>query len=286
MIAHVAEAGEDRGRVVVRLGTPAAASKAALAAAVHVARAFQSEIEAIFIEDPEIHAAAHHDKVRLLSATGRPRALTRSTLASSITHFATAATREVAECASGAGVAFNSQVVRGDTITALSAACAERGPWNIVAFAEAITSAGRAEVLNAALTRVWGTTAFIAAGPTAVWRKGPIVAVIEDIERLTGFVRAAERLAAVTRDEVLLLPAAGDEIAQDWLDSEIRLTLQPGARTRLLERPKLGGGAGVRSEIELLAPRLVLARHGGLAIPAIRTEHALSHLSAPAFILH
>jgi len=286
MIAHAAEAGEDRGRIVVRLGAMVPSSRAALEAAVHVARAFNSEIEGIYIEDPGLEAAVAHDRVRFLSLAGGPNRLPRPRLASGLAHFATAANREVAQAAAAAGVAFKSQIVRGEVIEALSAACAERGPWNIVAFTEAISTPGRAEVLNAALTRVWGTTAFVASGPSAVWRAGPIVAVIEDIERMTGMVRAAQRLAAVSRDEVLLLPAGEDAIAQDWLDSEIRLTLGLAAGTTLLPRPVHGGAAGIRSEIERLSPRMVLARYGGQAIAADGTASALAELSAPVFILH
>ena len=50
MIAHVAQTGEDRGRVVLQLGS-AHPSAIALEAAVRVARAFQSEIESLFVED-------------------------------------------------------------------------------------------------------------------------------------------------------------------------------------------------------------------------------------------
>ena len=53
MIAHVAQAGEDRGRVVLHLqsGHPSAI---ALEAAVRIARAFQSEIESLFVEDEQL----------------------------------------------------------------------------------------------------------------------------------------------------------------------------------------------------------------------------------------
>ena len=50
MIAHVAEAGEDRGRVVLRLGSSGRLSDIALEAAMRVAQAFQSEIESVFVE--------------------------------------------------------------------------------------------------------------------------------------------------------------------------------------------------------------------------------------------
>lgn len=286
MIAHAAEAGEDRGRVVVRLGETAAASHAALAAAVHVARAFRSEVEAIFAEHPDIAAAAAHDRLRIVAPHGGERSVLKAALTIGLNHFATAGARELAGHARSAGVSFSTKVVRDDPIAALSAACVERGPWNIVAFAEPITSPARAAVLNDALARVWGTTAFIATGRLAQWRPGPILAVVEDIERLTGLVRTAERLAALTGEPVLVLPAASDVIGQDWLEGEVALTLAPGAGTTVLPRPAFYGPAAVLSEIERHRPRLVLARHGGQVIPAEGTHAALAALSAPAFILH
>ena len=56
MIAHVASSGEDRGRVVLQLGsrTP---NEVALNAAIRIARAFQSEIESLFVEDQQLGIA-------------------------------------------------------------------------------------------------------------------------------------------------------------------------------------------------------------------------------------
>lgn len=286
MIAHAAEAGEDRGRVVVRLGETAASSPAALAAAVHVARAFRSELEAIFAQDPAVIAAAAHDRVRLVAPLGGPRPVQKAALAAGLGHFANASAREIAEAARAAGVSFRAKVVHSETIPALSAACAEYGPWNIVVFAEPISAPARADLLNEALARVWGTTAFIAAGAMARWRPGPILAVVEDVERLNGLVRSAERLAAVTGEPVLVLPAATDAIGQDWLEGEIALTLPPRPGTSVAPRAPFFGPAAILSEIERHRPRLVLARHGGQVIPAEGTDAALAALSAPAFILH
>ena len=53
MIAHVAQAGEDRGRVVLHLRS-ANPSAIALEAAVRIARAFQSEIESLFVQDEQL----------------------------------------------------------------------------------------------------------------------------------------------------------------------------------------------------------------------------------------
>ena len=287
MIAHVAEAGEDRGRVVVRLGAIAPSSPAALAAAVHVARAFQSEIEAIFIEDPDVAAALAHDRVRMLSHSGTRLKPAGQAGTDSLTHFALAAQREIATIAKAAAVSFRGQVVHQDALTALSAACSERGPWNIIAFAEPVSTNERAAILNDALARVWGTTAFVAASGRARWRTGPVLAVVEDIERLSGLIRAAKRLAEVGGEDVLLLPAAADVIALDWLESEIALTLAEDPQVKLLSRAEPAGFAlPIQAAIAKHKPRIVLARHGGLLIPAEKTAQALAPLPCPVFIVH
>ena len=71
MIAHVAQTGEDRGRVVLQLGS-AHPSTVALEAAVRVARAFQSEIESLFVEDEQLFDCAAYSFVREVSLRGGP----------------------------------------------------------------------------------------------------------------------------------------------------------------------------------------------------------------------
>ena len=72
MIAHVAEAGEGRGRVVLHL-THAAPSPVAIEAAVRVARAFQSEIESLFVEDAALLDIAAFPFACEISLSGRQR---------------------------------------------------------------------------------------------------------------------------------------------------------------------------------------------------------------------
>ena len=288
MIAHVAEAGEDRGRVVVRLGAFSPASPAALAAAVHVAQAFQSEIEGLFIEDPEVFAAAAHPGVQELTAAGslQPR-FSNETISHDIGHFAVAAQREVADVAKAAGIAFTARVVRDTLAGGLTTACSERGPWNIIVFAEPVASVDRSEELSAVIANVWGTTGYVVAGRAAQWRKGPILVAVEDAGRLSGMVRAAHRLAAVWGDEVMLVVAGADDIALDWLEAEIRLTL--GERSGVTILPRQSDALAppqLRAAMSGLKPRLVLARHGGLILPAGMAAGALAEVKCPIFIVH
>ena len=82
MIAHVAAAGEGRGRVVLWLGSSARTSSSAIDAAIVLARAFQSEVESLFVEDRQLFDLAdfpvrprHQHRRRLAGAAARrPRA--------------------------------------------------------------------------------------------------------------------------------------------------------------------------------------------------------------------
>jgi hypothetical protein len=288
MIAHVAEAGENRGRVIVRLGAFAEPEPAALAAAIHVARAFQSEIEGLFIEDPDLFAAAAHPFVRELSLTGAGlRPLSLATVEHDCGHFAVATQRRLARLAEAAAVRFEARVVRDTVVGALTTACGERGPWNIIVFAEPVLPGTAGEVLSVAVAGVWGTTGYLVAAPRALWRRGPILVAIEDTDRLTGMVRAGQRLAAVAGEEVIVVPVGADDIAVDWLEAEMRLMLGEAPGVRVLPRPcHTGHGPALRTALAGHAPRLVIARYGGLTVPAGDPARPLAELAVPVFLVH
>ena len=147
MIAHVARSGEDRGRVVLQLGS-VNPSAAALEAAVRVARAFQSEIESLFVEDAQLFDCAAYTFVREVSLTGRQRrVMSPAGMTRDLRHAAQAARRQLEALARRAEVPLRSRVVRDEPLRALAIACAESGPWNVVALAEPFT-AGNASPLK------------------------------------------------------------------------------------------------------------------------------------------
>ena len=136
MIAHVAETGENRGRVVLQLGS-AHPSAIALEAAVRIARAFQSEIESVFVEDEQLFDCAAYGFVREVSLTGRvSRAVSAAGMTQDLRLAAQGARRQLEALARLAEVPLRSRVVRDEPLRALSIACAETGPWNVVALAE------------------------------------------------------------------------------------------------------------------------------------------------------
>ena len=144
---------------------------------------------------------------------------------------------------------------------------------------------GRAR--SEAFEKVWGTTGYVAAAPNAAWRKGPIVVAVEDTDRLAGMVRAAERLAAVAGDEVWLMPVGEDDIALDWLESEIRLTLGETPVLKIMPRPEHAGCQQVSlATLTRCTPRMVVARYGGVMLPAKKLALALADAGCPCFLVH
>ena len=140
MIAHVAQSGEDRGRVVLQLRS-ARPSTIALEAAVRIAQAFQSEIESLFVEDEQLIDCTGFAFVREVSLSGRERrAMSAERLAQDLSLAAKGARRQIATLARRAEVPLRSRTVRDEPLRALSIACAQTGPWNVVALGEPVTT--------------------------------------------------------------------------------------------------------------------------------------------------
>jgi len=70
MIAHVAQSGEDSGRVVIQIRSRHP-SAVAMQAAVQIARAFGSDLESLFVEDTQLFDCAAYGFVREISLSGR-----------------------------------------------------------------------------------------------------------------------------------------------------------------------------------------------------------------------
>lgn len=287
MIAHVAAAHEGRGRVVVRLGEPVPSSPAVLAAAAHMARAFGSAIEGLFIEDSDTFVAASHTAAGELSLFGHQRrALEPHRLQHDVGHFGVAIQRQLSQAAAKSGVAFEANVVRGDVLAALTQACDARGPWNMIAIAEPIATQSSVALLGAITDQIVATTGIIAAARAAQWRSGPIVIALEDVSVLAGLVRAAQRIAAPYDDPIWLLPVGEDDIALDWLESEIRLTLAAGTGVQILAPiARNANPRAISLSIAACQPRLVLARLGGLVVPSDDAIATLSALKTPVFLV-
>ncbi len=286
MIMHVAEAGEQRGRVVLQLrsGQP---HDIALAAAFRIAHAFKSEIESVFVEDEQLLELAGFPFAREISLSGRrTRTLSREDMARELRLMARAISRQVEQRAKAAEISMRRRIVCDDPVAALATACAENGPWNVVALADAFAP-GDCEALRVIFDSVTATTGLVIVGPQAKRSEGPVVAVIEDMAQLEPMVRSALRLLRDESEEITVLLIAEDEYKGHWMEGQARLALgdMQSLRIRLGSDPR-GSGAVIAEDLRRLDPGFVIAQFGGMLIPK---EGDLKHLAAalecPLFLM-
>jgi hypothetical protein len=267
MIAHVAETGENQGRVVLQLGS-AHPSAIALEAAVRIARAFQSEIESIFVEDEQLFDCAAYGFVREVSLTGRrSRSMSAAGMTQDLRLAAQGARRQLEALARLAEVPLRSRVVRDEPLRALSVACAESGPWNVVALAEPFAG-GNCALLRQLLVEVSGATGLVMVGPRARRVTGPTVIAVEDADRLPSLLRAAERLTALDGAQIVLLLIAPDEEGLHRMDGQVRLVVEAREDVSIATAEMARGEAAVVAEaLRRLGGGFVICQFGGLVVP-------------------
>jgi len=124
------------------------------------------------------------------------------------------------------------RVMREEPMAALAKACAENGPWNVVTVGTPLTRGGP-QSLAALFRSVDATTGIVVAGPEARRTTGPVVAIVEDLERAAPMLRAAQRIAAATEGEVQLWLVDHDAGQLAWMDGQMRLLVGPVADVTL-----------------------------------------------------
>jgi len=284
MIAHVAQAGEQRGRVVLWLAASDEPQDTAVDAALRLAQAFDSEIECLFIEDSQLFELAALPFAREVLISGRgSRAFSSSTLARDVQMHGSALQRDVLARARAADVTARARVVRADPVRALADACAENGPWNVVAVG--------APVRNGAGTGQWGTgigelfsavhatTGIVVAGPEARRTSGPVVALVEELERVVPMVRAAERIASATGGDARLWLLDHDQARQDWMEGQVRLALDayPAIRLEVVDMTR-HTPQSVAGMMRRAGAGFVIARFGGSLMPRERDVATFAEL--------
>lgn len=264
---HVAEAGEAKGRVIVHLcsGT---ASPIALDAAVWLARAFQSEIEGLFVEQLQLIELVQSPLAREVPLSGRgPRTPSLALVERELRIASAAFHAEVTARAKAADVAVHARIVRDDPVNALSAVCAACGPWNAVALAEPFT-APACPSLKDLLESVPDATGLLVVGPNAARTDGPIVIALEYVEMLPAMINAAEKLAAVDEREVALCLVGADEVALMELDNAVRYLLHEHPGVSLAGSSiTFGAEAAAAEALRRMRPGLIVARFGGMLMP-------------------
>lgn len=285
MIAHVAEAGEDRGRVVLRLGPTAGHSPVAVSAALRVAAAYGSELESLFVEDAQLFDAVQFPFVHeIASSTGAVRALAPDALSRQIRATASLVQHEVAAQAASHGVRVKASVVRDEPLRALTSACSASGPWNVIVLGEPIAS-DDVLMLASVFDSVVDATGIVLVGGDAASDAGPVVAVVEDLARLPPMLRAAQRLAASAGGRIDLVFMAADTEYAFWMESQARLAIGDSSAVSIVAVEAVEGSAQAVRRLSLLHPGFVIAQFGGLLVHADDTSGSIALLACPVFLV-
>jgi hypothetical protein len=268
MIAHVAEAGEARGRVVVRT-TSAHASDVALQAAVMIAHAFHSEIESLYVEDAELIAMSRFPFVREVSNMGAvAKSLTPNDIIRDLRYQYAGLHRRLEVLAAPSQILVRQRVVRDEPLRALAITCADCGPWNVVVLTEPF-SASSGSSIAALLDNVEDATGLVIVGPRASRTSGPVAMILEDIDALAGMLRAGDRFVAGTETPLILAIVAADSETASWIDAQARLILGERTDLHIVHLPLAHAEPALAAEaIRRLKAGFVIARFGGLAVPA------------------
>jgi len=262
--------------VVIAISCAEPVSYEAMAAAVQVAVAFNAEIEANFIEDRQLADAGAFPFACEVPMRGAPVAPFELEPALERMRAASRRVRaELQSLAAAADVPVRYRHLRTTPLRALSEACQEVGPWNVVAQCRPMSLLALRKAIDV-LEHVTGMTGVVVGGDcsrVAPRREGalrPVVAVIEDFERLAGMRRTAERLARVSGAEVCLALAAKRRSQLNWLENEVRSNLAPSdTHVDVVRLGSPGGGSDVIAEaLRRLDPGFLIAAHGGLTLPA------------------
>lgn len=286
MIAHVAAVGEQRGRVVLKLGCRQP-SQVAIAAAVRLARAFHSELESLFVEEPQLVDAASFPFVREVSLCGRhSRDVTPETIARQMRQVARDMIRRIEAMARQAEVPARSTIVRDDPVQALARACRECGPWNVIALADS-TMPATGEAIRELFDQILDTTGIVLTGPNARSIQGPIVVALEDAAHLESMVRAAERLVQEDRPEpVMILLIADDEMRLSELEGQARLLVQKTDVSIVKSAPAHGSPLVPAEALRRLRSGFAIGKLGGLLVPLHGSlRHLGAALECPLFIV-
>lgn len=277
MIAHVAAAGEERGRVVVWLPTAGRTSAPAIEAAMLLARAFGSEVESLFVEDKQLFDLAQFPFARQLASGDEGwRGIAAPDLERELRFVGAALQRQVADAARRSAVPCRARNLRDDPLGAVAKACAENGPWNVVAIAEPFAATDDKR-LRELFANVSDTTGVVVAGTAARTSEGPVIAAVELFERLGPMLKAAERLARAAGGEARLMLVGNRPGDLSELEGKARLLFGqsrgPDMETVLAAR---GDASAVAAAVRRHKASLVLAQYGGLVISGEDTPRSLA----------
>jgi hypothetical protein len=284
-VVHVAAADENRGRVVLLLGA-AEPNRIAVEASLRVARAYQASLESLSIEHQHLLDVATHEGAREISLCGRERRpLSVATFMRQFAYAARTAERRIAGMARLADIPYRARTLRDTPLHALNRACAESGPWNVVAFADPLQARDHA-TLSDLMQDTAEVTGFVLVAPQARRTHGPIVIVLEDADRLQQLLRIGERLRADADEPLLLLLVADTEAAADAMDQTVRIALEDRSDVTVRMAANAHGDPNALAEVlRRLAGGFVIGQAGRGLLPRHAPWLALAQtLECPLFI--
>ena len=177
------------------------------------------------------------------------------------------ARRQLEALARLAEVPLRSRVVRDEPLRALAIACAETGPWNVLALAEPFAG-GNAGLVKQLLVEISGTTGIVMVGPRRTARHRPNRHRRGGRGHAPSLLRAAERLTALDGAQIVLLLIAHDDEVLDRMDGQVRLVVEAREDVRIERAAMARGEAAVVAEaLRRLGGGFVICQFGGLVVP-------------------
>lgn len=285
MMAHVAEASEDSGRVLFWLDPNLRAELAAIDGASRLAAAFGSEIETLVVNDGALPRALDLPVSRVIDGvSGNGDHLSDQDTARVLDLIGERQRRDIETYAGKFGVPCHHTITAGEAIDQLTGMCLMSGPWNVIALAHAPTAA-TAATISAIMANVSGATAVVVAARTALRSFGPVAVVAEDCERLPSMLRAAMRLKQPGALVHVFL--AADTFA-NLRELEAQTRILTSERDDLVfetSEPTFALEGTFDERLRSLAPSYVIARFGGNLLPSAKSLPRTVSLAGAPFLL-
>lgn len=284
MIAHVAEASEASGRVLLWLEPDQIAMPETAKAAVSIARAYSADIETLVLDAPSAGDAAGVPVAHrsLLGKAARPSA-SANDFADQRIYLTERQLRDVHDIALGAGVRLTHAQARGDAIDRLAELCLSRGPWNIIAVSRP-PSPELPRLISSILANVSGATGVVVAGRPGAALSNDVAVILEDSDRMPSMLRAGERLMP-EHGRMQIFVAAETAAEHDEIDGQSRLLT--AGNDRFVHHPastSYGISGSLDTELFRMKPSFIIARFGGVLLGQSRALTRLLSLT-PAPIL-
>lgn len=288
-MAHVAEASELSGRVLLWIDAGQRAIDVAAVAASRFAQAFHAEIETVsFNADTLARAGAL--PVSVIARTLTPttpadetgQGLGRVDAAQGLADARQMRSIELAARRHGVPVLHTN--VEGEGIDRLAELCLSRGPWNVVVLSGTASEATAAEA-GAIFANVSGATGIVIVPRRIAYAEGPIAVVVEDGDRLPAMLRAASRLKGLCGRVHLILAADTRRELQD-LEAHVRL-MTANHHGLVIEPPEplLGVAGALDEKLRALKTSFVIACFGGTLLPTPRAFARTITTAAAPFLL-